>query len=194
MATPAIFLDRDGTLIEDVGYIDRLERLRMYPWSIEAVRMLRRVGYAVVVVTNQAGVARGMVEERVVIEVRDHIQSKLGQVGERLDGHYYCPHLPDAPLIKYRCDCLCHKPKPGMVMQAAEELTLDLRRSVVVGDRKTDIELAQSVGARGILVKTGYGPSQEALLSTGKAADLVTSDLLAAVGWILNNLPRPDRK
>ena len=114
--------------------------------------------------------------------------------GERLDGHYYCPHLPEAPLIKYRRDCLCHKPKPGMVRQAAEDLTLDLSRSVVVGDRKTDIELAQSVGARGVLVKTGYGPSQEALLSTGKPADLVTSDLLAAVGWILNNLPRPDRQ
>ena len=141
--SPAVFLDRDGTLIEDVGYVDRLDRLRLYPWSVEAVRLLRRAGYAAVVVTNQAGVARGMISEQVVVEVRDRLQQDLARAGARLDGHYHCPHLPDAPLAAYRRRCGCHKPEPGMIRQAAAELALDLDRSVVVGDRWTDVRLAR---------------------------------------------------
>lgn len=190
-AAPAVFLDRDGTLIEDVGYVDRLERLSLYAYSLEAVRLLRRAGYAVVVVTNQAGVARGMVQEAVVSQVLDEIQSRLAAIGERLDGHYYCPHLPDAPLVEYRCDCSCHKPKPGLVEQATRELGLDPRRSVVVGDRWSDVALAKAVGARGILVETGYGASQRHLEHGDLRADAVASDLLQAVGWILRERPRP---
>ena len=102
MATPAAFLDRDGTLIEDVGYVDRLERVRLYPWSVEAVRLLHRVGYAVVVVTNQAGVARGMVKVEVELAASDLIQQRMAEVGERMDGHNYCPHLEEAPVATYR--------------------------------------------------------------------------------------------
>ena len=193
MATPAVFLDRDGTLIEDVGYVDRLDRLRLYPWSIEAVRLLRRAGYAVVVVTNQAGVARGMISEQVVLEVRDRLQQDLARAGERLDGHYYCPHLPDAPLAAYRRRCRCHKPAPGMIRQAAAELALDPARSVVVGDRWTDVRLARAAGTAAILVKTGYGASQAADPAPAAAADAVTSNLLEAAGWILRQLPRPRR-
>lgn len=193
MTTPAVFLDRDGTLIEDVGYVDRLERLRLYPWSIEAVRLLRRVGYAVVVVTNQAGVARGMVQEKVVLDARDFIQQQLGQVGERLDGHYYCPHLPNAPLEDYRQRCACLKPAPGMLHQAARELDLDLTRSVVIGDRWTDVQLAGAVGGVGVLVKTGYGATQVAVPPVGISASAVTENLLDAVGWMLRHLPHPNR-
>ena len=193
MATPAVFLDRDGTLIEDVGYVDRLDRMRLYPWSVEAVRLLRRAGYAVVVVTNQAGVARGMISEQVVVEVRDRLQQDLARAGERLDGHYYCPHLPDAPLAAYRRSCRCHKPAPGMIRQAAAELALDLARSVVVGDRWTDVRLARAAGTAAILVKTGYGASQAARPPSGAAADAVTANLLEAAGWILRRLPPPRR-
>jgi len=193
MTTPAVFLDRDGTLIEDVGYVDRLERLRLYPWSIEAVRLLRQVGYAVVVVTNQAGVARGMVQEQVVLDARDFIQAQLGRVGERLDGHYYCPHLPNAPLEAYRQRCDCLKPAPGMLHQAARDLGLDLTRSVVIGDRWTDVQLAGAVGGVGLLVKTGYGVTQVAAPPTGVSAAAVTENLLDAVGWMLRHLAHPDR-
>ena len=189
---PAVFLDRDGTLIEDVGYVDRLERLILYPYSLEAVRLLRRAGYAVVVVTNQAGVARGMVRESVVREVYDELQRRLSSGGARLDGHYYCPHLADAPLPAYRQDCGCHKPKPGLVLQAARELDLDLTRSIVVGDRWTDVALARATGARGVLVKTGYGASQARAPQGTLAADAVVDDLFQAVGWILRTRSRHD--
>ena len=185
--TPAAFLDRDGTLIEDVGYVDRLDRLRLYPWSIEAVRLLRRAGYAAVVVTNQAGVARGMISEQIVIEARDHIQRALARAGERLDGHYHCPHLPDAPVAAYRRRCACHKPQPGMLRRAAAELHLDLARSFVVGDRWTDIQTAAAGGCAGILVRTGYGASQEPAPPAGLTPPPVTGNLLEAVGWILQH-------
>jgi D-glycero-D-manno-heptose 1,7-bisphosphate phosphatase len=185
MGTPAAFLDRDGTLIEDVGYVDRLERLQLYPWSIEAVRLLRRAGYAVVVVTNQAGIARGMITEQIVHDALAAIQGQLAQVGEQIDGHYYCPHLPDAPVSTYRRSCSCHKPKPGMVHQAADDLDLALDRSIVVGDRWTDVQLARAVGARGILVETGYGASQMRTRPDDVTADACVANLLEAVGWAL---------
>ena len=191
MTTPAVFLDRDGTLIEDVGYLDRLERLRFYPWSIEAVRLFRQVGYAVVVVTNQAGVARGMISEQVVLDARDFIADQLARIGERLDGHYNCPHLPDDAVAAYRQQCLCHKPAPGMLQQARDELGLDLERSVVIGDRWTDVQMGRAVGARGVLVKTGYGATQLPHPPEGVTADAVSEHLLDAAGWTLRRLGRP---
>ncbi len=187
MPQPAVFLDRDGTLIEDVGYVDRIERLRVYPWSIDCVRLLRRAGYAVVVVTNQAGVARGMVDEQTVADVYDLLQRLLGEVGERLDGHYSCPHLADAPVAAYRKVCECQKPKPGLIEQAAGELDLDVRRSVVIGDRWSDVQLARAVGAGAVLVRTGYGASQETRPQNGLTADAVVDTLVEAVGWVLRH-------
>ncbi len=189
MPQPAVFLDRDGTLIEDVGYVDRLERLRLYPWSIECVRLLRVAGYAVVVVTNQAGVARGMVDEQTVTDAHNLIQARLAEVGHRLDGHYSCPHLVDAPVAAYRRACECHKPKPGLVEQAVSELNLDIERSIVVGDRWTDVQLARVVGARGILVRTGYGVSQERRPPADVRADAVVDTLVEATGCVLGGRP-----
>ena len=190
MARPAVFLDRDGTLIEDVGYVDRLERLKLYPWSLESVRLLRRCGYAVVVVTNQAGVARGMVREQVVTDAYELIQWHLSEIGEQLDGHYYCPHLEAAPVAAYRRVCSCQKPKPGMLLRAAADLNLDLARSIVVGDRWTDMQLARAVDAKAILVKTGYGVSQLADPPPGETADGIADHLLEAVGWVLRQTPQ----
>ena len=191
MPTPAVFVDRDGTLNEDVGYLDRIERLRLFPWSVDAIRLLRRAGYAVVVVTNQAGVARGMVREAFVDETRQLIQARLVAIGERLDGHYYCPHEPNAPIEAYRRDCDCRKPRPGLVRRARDELDLDLSRSVVVGDKWSDIALARAVSLRGLLVETGYGAGQLAMPREGLEADAVVANLMEAASWIVRELPRP---
>ena len=188
---PAVFLDRDGTLNEDVGYVDRLERLRIYPWSVDAVRLLRRAGYAAVIVTNQDGVARGFVEEPFVEEIRRVIERRLAAVGERLDGHYACPHDPHARVRAYRRDCDCRKPRPGMIHQAARELDLDVGRSVVIGDKWSDIALARAAGARAVLVRTGYGRTQELNPPADLRPDAVADTLMDATSWILN---RPTRK
>lgn len=190
---PAIFLDRDGTLNEDVGCLDRLERLRLFPWSLDAVRLLRRAGYAVVVVTNQDGVARGLVSEAFVDEVRRVIDRRLDAIGERLDGHYHCPHEllidPEGP-DGYRRTCDCRKPLPGLVHRAARDLDLDLRRSVVVGDKWSDVALAPAAGMRGILVRTGYGRSQEQAPPGDLRPDFVADTLMDAASWILRR-PAP---
>ena len=184
---PAVFLDRDGTLNVDAGYLDRKERLVLFPWSLESVRLLRRGGYAVVVVTNQSGGARGMIEESFVDEVHGIIQSQLADIGEELDGHYYCPHEPSASIEAFRIDCDCRKPKPGMVTRAARDLGLDVERSVVVGDKWSDIRLAKQTGARSVLVRTGYGRSQEHICQEGLSADVVVDTLMDAVNWILRH-------
>lgn len=184
---PAVFLDRDGTLNEDVGYVDRLERLRLFPWSLDAVRLLRRAGYAVVVVTNQGGVARGFLSEAFVDEVRRVIERRLDAIGERLDGHYHCPHEPHAPVAAYRRQCDCRKPLPGLVHRAARDLDLDPERSVVVGDKWSDVGLARAAGARGVLVRTGYGRSQEQAPPAGVRADAVVDTLMDAASWILRH-------
>lgn len=184
---PAIFLDRDGTLNVDAGYLDRKERLTLFPWSLESVRLLRRAGYAVVVVTNQGGVARGMIEESFVEEVHGIIQSRLADIGEELDGHYYCPHEPAGSIEAFRVDCDCRKPKPGMVTRAIRDLGLDIKRSVVIGDKWSDVRLAKQTGARSVLVRTGYGRSQEKLRQEGLSADVVVDTLMDAVNWILRH-------
>ena len=186
---PAIFLDRDGTLNEDVGYLDRLERLRLFPWSLDAVRLLRRAGYAVVVVTNQGGVARGFVTEAFVDEVRRVIDGRLAAIGERLDGHYQCPHEPHAAVVAYRRQCGCRKPRPGLLHRAVRDLDLDLDRSVVIGDKWSDVALARAAGARGVLVRTGYGRGQEPAPPADLRADAIVDTLMDAASWVLRHPP-----
>jgi D-glycero-D-manno-heptose 1,7-bisphosphate phosphatase len=183
--TPAVFLDRDGTLIEDVGYLDRVGRVSIYPWTIDALRVMRRAGFKLVVVTNQSGVARGLFPESLVPEVHNHLAEAFARGGVSIDGFYYCPHFAQARLEQYRVDCGCRKPRPGMVEQAARELDLDVSRSYVIGDHWSDIGLANAVGARGILVRTGSGGSQSEESADGVRADVVVADLMEAATWIL---------
>lgn len=184
--TPAVFLDRDGTLIEDVGYLDRVERLLIYPWAIDAVRLLNQGGYHVVIITNQAGVARGFFKEAFLAEVHGEIRSRFRTGGARIDGFYYCPHHPDAPIEEYRQVCDCRKPAPGLVRKASQDLSLDLARSFVVGDRWLDVRLGRAVGARSLLVRTGYGRTEEANGPADVRADHVAENLVEAVSWILS--------
>jgi D-glycero-D-manno-heptose 1,7-bisphosphate phosphatase len=183
--TPAVFLDRDGTLLEECGYLDRLDRAVLFPWAVDAVRTINRAGYRVVVVTNQSGIARGLVDESFVGELHAHLARVFAAGRASIDAFYYCPHLPDAPLAAYRRACDCRKPAPGMLTGAAADLGLDLARSFVIGDRWIDIELALRAGARGVLVRSGYGASEEVRPRPGVEAVHVADNLMHAAGWLL---------
>jgi D-glycero-D-manno-heptose 1,7-bisphosphate phosphatase len=182
---PAVFLDRDGTLIEESGYLDRLDRLVFYPFTVDAVRLLNRAGHAVVVISNQSGIGRGLIRESFVGEAHAHIADRLAAGGARIDGFYYCPHHPQATVEPYRVQCGCRKPSPGLLQAAAVDHSLDLTRSVVVGDRWDDIGAARAIGARAVLVRTGYGRVAEWAPRPNLAADAVKDNLAAAVAWIL---------
>ncbi len=180
-----MFLDRDGTLIEESGYPDRVERLVFYPYSVDAVRLLNRAGLAVVIVTNQAGVARGIFPEAFVAVAHRYVTDRLESGGARVDGFYYCPHHPDASVPEYKRACECRKPRPGLLVQAAADLNLDLTRSFVIGDRWHDVEAGQAVGARSLLVRTGYGRTEEASPKPGVAPTAIVDNLVVAASWIL---------
>ena len=187
MTRPAIFLDRDGTLSHEVGYVNHPSRFRLYPWSVDAVRAINDAGWLAVLVTNQAGVARGYFPEVVVKEVIRRLEDSMAAGGARLDGLYVCLHHPTLGEPPYRKDCDCRKPRPGMLKKAEAELGADLSRSWVVGDRRSDLQLAWSVGARGALVQTGYGRGELEYLSPGweRGPDLVAANTLEAVERIL---------
>ncbi len=179
----AVFLDRDGTLLEEGNFVDRLDKLVFFPYSIDAVRALNRAGLAVVVVTNQSGVARGLYTEEFVRAAHRHINQRLEAAGARVDGFYYCPHHPEGSVEALRTECDCRKPKPGQLIRAAADLDLDLTRSFMVGDRWKDIEAGEAVAARGVLVRTGYGRDQEEAHESRGA--VVVDNLIQAVSWIL---------
>jgi D-glycero-D-manno-heptose 1,7-bisphosphate phosphatase len=179
----AVFLDRDGTIIEDVNYLDSVDRIQWYPWSIDAIRALNAAGLAVVVTTNQSGVARGYFSEDTVVELHRALDRRLAEGQARIDAYYYCPHHPDGKVPDYRRECDCRKPAAGLVRRAAQELGLDPARSFVVGDRWRDIALARAVGARGLLVRTGAGADDAQRADMNGVA--VFDNLAAAASWIL---------
>jgi D-glycero-D-manno-heptose 1,7-bisphosphate phosphatase len=181
----AVFLDRDGTIIEEVGYLDRAERVEFYPWTIDAIRAFNRAGLAVVMISNQSGVARGFFTETVVDHVHAHMAAMLAEGGARIDAYYYCPHHPDGKVAGYARPCDCRKPGRGLVDRAVRELDVDPARSFVVGDRWVDVALARAVGASGVLVRTGYGMSVEQQRPDDLTADAVVDNLIAAASWIL---------
>jgi D-glycero-D-manno-heptose 1,7-bisphosphate phosphatase len=153
----AVFLDRDGTISEEVGYVNHLSRLRLMPRSAEAIRMLNAAGYLIFLTTNQSGVARGYFSDGLLQAVHGRLQELLAAEGARLDGLYYCPHHPEEGQPPWRARCDCRKPQPGMILRAAREHDLDLARSWAVGDGVVDIQAAAAAGVRAILVLTGYG-------------------------------------
>jgi D-glycero-D-manno-heptose 1,7-bisphosphate phosphatase len=181
----AVFLDRDGTLIEEVGYLDRPERVEFFPWTVDAIRALNRADIRVVMVSNQSGVARGFFDEATVDQVHARIAERLRAGGAHIDAYYYCPHHPDGKVAEYARACDCRKPGRGLVDRAVRELRVDPEQSFTVGDRWLDVALARAVGARGILVRTGYGLAEEARRPADLVADAVVDNLIGAVGWIL---------
>jgi D-glycero-D-manno-heptose 1,7-bisphosphate phosphatase len=183
----AVFLDRDGTMIEDVGYLDRLERLKLFPYTIDAVRLLNRAGYKVIVVTSQNGVAQGVLTEEFLSQAHAHLSQLCEAAGAKIDGYYYCPHSTHAAVDKYRTDCECRKPKPGMILTAAREHALDLSSSFVVGDRWRDIEMGLAAGTKALLVETGYGRTEATRRPANIPPIAVVASVIEGTSWILRN-------
>ncbi len=177
---PAIFIDRDGTLNEAVGFINHVSLFRPYSWSSEAVRLANRAGFVAVVVTNQSGVARGLYTEELVQEVHTRLIEQLGEAGARLDAIYYCPHGLSG-------SCECRKPKPGMMLRAERELGVDLSQSYVIGDSYSDLEMAWNAGSRSALVMTGYGRGdhEHHRAQWVRQPDILAPNLYAAVTEIV---------
>lgn len=180
---PAIFLDRDGVIIDDVHYLSVPEQIRLIPGSAEAIASLNRAGWPVIVVTNQAGVARGLFTPADVDRVHRRLSELLARHGAAIDAYYFCPHYPEAIVPEYRKACDCRKPNPGMLRKAAAERGLDLMRSWMVGDRESDLQAGAAVGARTILVRTGLGAEADAhrLDRVSLRLELVAANLADAV-------------
>jgi D-glycero-D-manno-heptose 1,7-bisphosphate phosphatase len=183
----AVFIDRDGTISEEIGYVNHPSRYRVFPYSAEAVRLLNQNGWLAILVTNQAGVARGYFCEEMIHSVHEILRRELAQGGAHLDAIYYCPHHPTAGEPPFRQDCDCRKPRPGLIQRAARDFEIDLAQSWMIGDRYGDIELARRAGTKSAFVLSGYGIGEwEFQRATWKhQPDLVAEDLLAAVREIL---------
>jgi len=183
----AVFLDRDGTVADEVGYVNHASRIRLLSGSAEAVKRVREAGFLAVVVTNQAGVARDYFEEFVVHQANRRLVELLEREGAALDGIYYCPHHPREGAPPYRQDCQCRKPRPGMLLQAAVDLGIDLTRSYMVGDGLVDVGAARAAGVLPVMVLTGYGRGhlEHRRSRWTVEPEHIAEDLSAAVDWIL---------
>jgi D-glycero-D-manno-heptose 1,7-bisphosphate phosphatase len=175
MKQKAVFIDRDGTLIEEVNFLHRVEDLRYFPFTDEAVRRLKERGFLVVLVTNQSGIGRGIYTEDEMDAVHARIQADLT---EKLDAIYFCPHLPDG-------ECACRKPRLGMIESALADLPIDLENSWMIGDKILDVELGLNAGIKPIMVLTGYGEKHLPRLARPPFA--VAENLLEAVKIVLDN-------
>jgi D-glycero-D-manno-heptose 1,7-bisphosphate phosphatase len=180
----AVFLDRDGTLVDELGFLARAEDLRCLPGAAEGVRLFNQAGWKVVVVTNQSGIARGLFDERALAAIHGRLSDELAREGARLDLVLHCPHHPEEGLAPYRRVCACRKPAPGLLLEAARRLGLDLAASWTIGDSLRDLEAGRRAGlAGGVLVLTGKGPLERA--RAPQVDVLCAQDLAAAARVVL---------
>jgi D,D-heptose 1,7-bisphosphate phosphatase len=175
----AVFLDRDGTLNHDPGYIGDPEMFRFLPGVLDALKRLKDAGYLIFVISNQSGIARGFFGVDALRRIHDRMAAGLRERGVAFDGIYYCPHHPDA-------QCPCRKPSPRMVLDAAESYAVDLGRSYFIGDRISDVETGKNAGCATVLVLTGAGEETRAALKADRLPDHIAADLSAAADWILS--------
>lgn len=187
MKRPALFMDRDGTVSEEVGYVNHPSRFRVFPYSAEAIKLLNDNGWLAILVTNQAGVARGYFAEDVIVQIHEQLRRDLESASAKLDAIYYCAHHPSVGEPPYRLDCDCRKPKTGLIKRAAADFEIDLARSWMVGDRYSDIELARNAGLHSAFVLSGYGRGeweyQRALWKL--EPDLVAENLLEVARTVI---------
>lgn len=188
MKNKAVFLDRDGNINKDVGYPNSSDLIEIYSYSYEAIRKLNHAGLLAVIVTNQSGIGRGLIKETELRDIHQKMEEDFAREDAHFDGIYYCPHLISSKISKYNIDCTCRKPYPGMALQAAADLDIDLSRSYMVGDKVEDIQFGMNIKALPILVLTGYGEkSLASLQQKGVTPAYVAKTLLDAVSWILKN-------
>jgi D,D-heptose 1,7-bisphosphate phosphatase len=174
----AAFIDRDGVINEERAFVHKIEDFAFVPGAIEALRELQAAGYLLVVITNQSGIARGLYTEADYLSLTEHMRERLSSAGVNLDAMEYCPHLPDAPVARYRLDCECRKPKPCMLLRAMTALGIDPRASILIGDRVSDIEAGRRAGVgRCFLVRSGNALSER----DAELAEGVYDDLAACV-------------
>jgi D-glycero-D-manno-heptose 1,7-bisphosphate phosphatase len=164
--------------------------LELFPWTVDAVRLLNRAGFATVVVTNQAAIGRGIIDEPFLHSVHAAIDARLEAGNARMDAYYFCPHHPEAQLEEYRRVCTCRKPGPGMIERACRDMQLDLTRSAMVGDRWLDVSSGRAAGVKSILVRTGHGGHEADRPPDGLTADAILNNLMEAAAWILRNCSR----
>jgi D-glycero-D-manno-heptose 1,7-bisphosphate phosphatase len=189
MKKPAVFIDRDGTISEEVGYVNHPSRFRLFPYSADAIRILNANGWLAIVITNQAGVARGYFSEAVIEKIHGQLKGDLQNESARLDAIYYCIHHPSVGEPPYRLECDCRKPKTGLIKQAVQDFEIDLDASWMVGDRYSDVELARNAGLRSAFVLSGYGRGEWEYQRDGwqHRPDLVCENLLEAVKSIVGH-------
>lgn len=172
-----VFLDRDGTLNWDEGYLADPRHLVLFPGAADAVAALNAAGVKVALITNQSGVGRGVITPDALDRIHERLRALLAERGARLDGVYACLHRPED-------GCACRKPATALALQAARDLAVNAARSVMIGDKAADIEMGRRLGGRSILVRTGYGAQTEVELSGGVGPDYIARDLYDAVQWL----------
>ncbi len=184
---PVVFLDRDGTINYDAGYINHVDNFIIYPYAAQAIRMLNEKGFLVIIITNQSGLARGFFNENTLEEIHSYMISQLRKKGAEIDGIYFCPHDPNAKIEKYKSVCSCRKPETGLVDQALKDFNIDKNNMYFIGDKHSDIMAGYTSGCKTIMVKTGYGKGD--LIHKSKSwkvkPDMVADTLLHAVKYIL---------
>jgi D,D-heptose 1,7-bisphosphate phosphatase len=190
----AVFLDRDGTLIKNKGYICKFKDVEFYPFSLDALKLIRLHNFQIVVITNQSSIARGICSEEQIINIHQKMGEYLETKGAVIDKFYYCPYHPNAGILKYRTNSNLRKPQPGMLFKAAEELSIDLKQSYFIGDSLSDIQAGQRAGCQTILVKTGHGI--QSLIEIQKQdvkVDLISENLLLAIKEIVIKINQNNR-
>jgi D-glycero-D-manno-heptose 1,7-bisphosphate phosphatase len=189
----AVFLDRDGVIVADVGYPHRREQLRFLARAGEAIKLLNAHGFKVIVVTNQAGVARGFYTEAAAREMNDYICQQISEQGGSIDRVYYCPHHIEGTVKEYAVPCSCRKPNTGMIEQATRDFGIDLTRSFLVGDKESDIEAGRRTGCRTVLL-TGDGANPQTANAL-PSSDHIARSLYEAVSWIIEHAgDRPQKR
>lgn len=189
-AIKAVFLDRDGTIVEDTGHLHEREKVRFFPGVAEAIKLLNEKGFKVIVVTNQAGVARGLYTEETVRELNSYIQECLAGQEAIIERFYYCPHHIEGVVEEYRKVCDCRKPNPGMIQQAVCDFDIDLKSSFVIGDNLSDVEAGRRAGCRTILLassRSGAMDESDLKVTSENRPDHIAGDLYEAVQWLLKS-------